>query len=115
MGVGHGHFCCVVWDVWSNICFDALDLSESVDEVACWGWADHGHWGLFFELVSSLGGIYDVVSMSHYLEYMCELIDEIKVVYFVFKEGGMVFIEIFDPDCFMGWFLGRWWLFWFQP
>jgi len=115
VGAGHGHFCCVARDVWPDSQFDALDLSESVEEAARRAWADHGHRGLFPELAPSLGDTYDVVSMSHYLEHTREPIDEIKAAHQALKDGGILFIEIPDPECRLGRLLGRWWLPWFQP
>jgi len=62
-----------------------------------------------------LGDTYDVVSMSHYLEHTREPIDEIKAAHQALKEGGMLLIEVPDPECRLGRLLGRWWLPWFQP
>ena len=115
VGAGHGHFCCTARDVFPVAQFEALDLSESVEEAARRGWADRGIRGLFPEAASDLKEQYDVVSMSHYLEHTREPNEEIQAANTALRPGGVLFIEVPDPQCIFGRLMGRWWLPWFQP
>ena len=115
VGGGHGHFCCAAREVWPETRFDALDLSESVDEAVALGWVDHGYRGLLPDLAGEIGPTYDVVSMSHYLEHTREPAEELAAARTVLRPGGHLLIEVPDPDCRMGGLLGRYWLPWFQP
>jgi SAM-dependent methyltransferase len=118
VGAGHGHFCLVAKDIWPGARFDGLDLSESIDDAARRGWIDRGIRGLFPEVAAGLrekGQTYDVVSMSHYLEHTREPRAEIAAAREVLDDGGLLFIEVPDPDCKLRHVLGRYWLPYFQP
>jgi SAM-dependent methyltransferase len=115
VGGGHGHFCCAARDVWPATRFDALDLSESIQEGRRRGWVDACYRGLFPELAPTLAGAYDVVSMSHYLEHTRDPAAEIRAAREALGDGGLLMIEVPDPACVLGRVLGRLWLPWFQP
>jgi SAM-dependent methyltransferase len=115
VGGGHGHFCCAARDVWPAARFDALDLSESIQEGRRRGWVDACYRGLFPELAPTLAGAYDVVSMSHYLEHTRDPAAEIRAAREALGDGGLLMIEVPDPACVLGRVLGRLWLPWFQP
>jgi SAM-dependent methyltransferase len=117
VGAGHGHFCCVAREVFPNAKFDGLDFSESIDDAVRRNWVDKGYRGLFPELAPELGtsARYDVVSMSHYLEHTRDPAAEIEAAAKVLPGGGMLMIELPDPDSHIGRLLGRLWLPWFQP
>ena len=118
VGAGHGHFCCIAREMMPTTRFDGLDLSESIDDAVRRRWVDHGIRGLFPEVAPTLsakGESYDVVSMSHYLEHTIDPKSEIVAAGQVLKPGGLLFIEVPDPECFFGRFLGRNWMPWFQP
>jgi SAM-dependent methyltransferase len=118
VGAGHGHFCLIAKDIWPGARFDGLDLSESIDDAARRGWIDRGIRGLFPEVAPDLrakGETYDVVSMSHYLEHTREPRAEIAAAREVLDDGGLLFIEVPDPDSRLRHIFGRFWLPWFQP
>jgi SAM-dependent methyltransferase len=118
VGAGHGHFCSVARDVLPETRFDGLDLSESIDDAVSRRWVDRGLRGLFPDLAPELarkGERYDVVSMSHYLEHTLDPRAEIEAAGRVLPEGGLLFIEVPDPECRLGRLLGRQWMPWFQP
>jgi SAM-dependent methyltransferase len=115
VGAGHGHFCAAARDVWPAARFDGLDLSASVDEAVRRGWMDRAYRGLFPDVAPSIEGAYDVVSMSHYLEHTRDPRAELAAARTALKPGGLLFIEVPDPDCKTRVLLGRWWLPWFQP
>jgi hypothetical protein len=115
VGGGHGHFCCVARDLWPKTGFDALDLSESIDEAVRRRWVDTGYRGLFPDKAPELEGRYDVVSMSHYLEHTREPEDEIRAASIALGREGLLMIELPDPEFRLGRVLGKFWLPWFQP
>lgn len=115
VGGGHGHFCCAARELLPDTRFDALDLSESIDDGVRRGWVDHGYRGLFPEVAPRIAAEYDVVSMSHYLEHTREPREEIRAAATALADGGLLLVEVPDPECPMGRLLGRLWLPWFQP
>jgi SAM-dependent methyltransferase len=115
VGGGHGHFCCVAKGLWPETRFDALDLSESIEEAVRRRWVDEGFRGLFPDKAGELAGRYDVVSMSHYLEHTREPEAEIRAAATALGPKGWLMIEVPDPEFVMGRILGRFWLPWFQP
>ena len=120
VGAGHGHFCCIARDVWPSARFDGLDMSESIEEAARRKWVDAGYRGLFPELAPQIaedGAAYDVVSMSHYLEHTRDPGAEIEAAGKVLPRGGggLLLIEVPDPESRMGKVLGSYWMPWFQP
>jgi SAM-dependent methyltransferase len=118
VGAGHGHFCFLAREVLPDTRFDGLDLSESIDDAVRRRWVDHGIRGLFPELAPALAEQadgYDVVSMSHYLEHTLDPRAEIQAAARVLPAGGLLFIEVPDPDCRLSRLLGRSWMPWFQP
>ncbi len=115
VGGGHGHFCRIAKDRMPAARFDALDLSDSIEDAERRGWVDQGYRGLFPEMAEGLRGKYDVVSMSHYLEHTREPEAEIEAAAKVLPEGGYLMIELPDPDCRLKSLFRRLWLPYFQP
>jgi ubiquinone/menaquinone biosynthesis C-methylase UbiE len=115
VGGGHGHFALIAKHLLPQTRFDVLDLSESVEIAAKRRWCDRGIRGLFPEVAPELKGMYDGISMSHYLEHTTDPVAELDAVADVLKPGGMIMIEIPDPESIIGRRLGWLWLPWFQP
>jgi SAM-dependent methyltransferase len=118
VGTGHGHFGLVARSVWPGARMDGLDLSESIEEAERRGWVDKGIRGLFPEIAPRLaaeGQRWDVVSMSHYLEHTRDQRAEIAAAGKVLADGGVLLIEVPDPDSKIQHLLGRFWTPWFQP
>lgn len=115
VGTGHGHFCLIAKGILADTTFDGLDMTDGIDEAARRGWVDAGHRGLFPELAPTLAGTYDVVSMHHYLEHTREPREELEAAATALADGGIVLIEVPNPDCVMGRVLRKWWVPWFQP
>jgi ubiquinone/menaquinone biosynthesis C-methylase UbiE len=115
VGGGHGDFCCLARDVWPKARFDALDLSESIDEAVRSGWVDRGYRGLFPDLAKEMDGAYDVVSMSHYLEHTRDPRAELIAARRALRPGGHLLIEVPDPDSPLSRLLGHYWFPWIQP
>ena len=115
VGCGHGHFCVAARKELPDTTFDGLDLSESIDEAKRRGWVDTGYRGLFPELAPELAGRYDAVSMSHYLEHTLDPRAELAAAHTALAPRGALLIEVPDPEFWLGRWLGRYWLPWFQP
>ncbi len=115
VGTGHAHFCCVARSVWPEARFDGLDVSHTVKEAQDRGWIQQGFLGLFPDLAPTFAGHYDVVSMFYYLEHTVDPRLELSAARQALGPGGVLVIEVPDPECPVGYWLGRFWLPWFQP
>jgi SAM-dependent methyltransferase len=115
VGSGHGHFCLVARQRWPEARFDGLDLSESIEQARRRGWVDTAYRGLFPDLADGLPRSYDVVSMHHYLEHTRDPRRELAAAAKVLEPGGHLLVEMPDPECTLGRWLGRYWPGWFQP
>jgi SAM-dependent methyltransferase len=115
VGCGHGHLCAQGQSLLPEVCFDGLDMGESVDIAQARGWLSTAHRGLFPAKAASLIGTYDVVSMSHYLEHTIDPRAELAAAYTTLQPGGVLLIELPDPDSPWLSVLGRFWMPWFQP
>lgn len=90
-------------------------MSESVEEAVRRGWADHGHRGLFPELAPTLAGQYDVVSLSHCLEHTRDPRAEIAAAHVALAAGGLLLIDVPDPELVLRKLFRSRWLPYFQP
>lgn len=115
VGACQGHFCCAAKSVWPNTSFEGLDISEGVEEGASAGWMEAGHRGFFPDLAPKLAGSYDVVSLFHCLEHTPDPAAELEAAYTVLASGGLLLLEMPNPECCFGRFFGHFWLPWFQP
>lgn len=115
VGTGHGHFPLIARQRWPEAIFDGLDISESVEEAERRGWIDKGYRGLLPDLAGSLPRSYDVVSMHHYLEHTLDPRAEIAAAAKVLDPGGLLEIEVPDPESPLAHRLGHYWISWFQP
>jgi hypothetical protein len=85
-----------------------------VAEAAEKGWVDTAHQGWFRDLAAELTGRYDVISMFHYLEHVLDIRAELDLVAAVLPPGGLVQIEVPNPESRLR-ILRGWWVQWFQP
>jgi SAM-dependent methyltransferase len=115
VGAGHAHFCVVAHDLWPDTSFDGLDMGEAIEDAEHKGWVGRGYRGQFVELADDLVGRYDVVSMHHYLEHTREPRAELDAAARVVSPGGLLLIEVPDPEWRLGRRLGRFWVPWLQP
>ncbi|MFJ6793007.1 class I SAM-dependent methyltransferase [Streptomyces sp. NPDC091268] len=115
VGTGHGHFCNAAREVWPRTRFDGLDMGDGVREAERRGWVETGFQGQFPEFAGKLAGQYEVVSMYHYLEHTREPLAELDAAAAVLAPGGLLTIEVPDPQSRMARLLGPAWLPWFQP
>jgi SAM-dependent methyltransferase len=115
VGAGHGHFCCAARTILPDTEFDGLDISEEVDQAERAGWIRKAYRGTLPDLSTDLSGTYDVVSMFHYLEHTLNQHTELSAARTVLKPGGLLIIELPNPECAYARWLGRFWVPWFQP
>jgi SAM-dependent methyltransferase len=115
VGCGHGHLCAQGQILLPEARFDGLDMGESVETAQARGWLSTAHRGLFPAKAADLAATYDVVSMSHYLEHTIDPRVELSAAHEVLKPGGVLLIELPDPDSPWARWLGRFWMPWFQP
>ncbi|MFI6144813.1 methyltransferase domain-containing protein [Streptomyces sp. NPDC051109] len=115
VGTGHGHFCNAARAVWPDTRFDGLDMGDGVGEAERRGWVETGFQGQFPEFAQKLAGRYEVVSMYHYLEHTRDPLTELDTAAAVLAPGGLLAIELPDPESRMARLLGSAWLPWFQP
>lgn len=115
VGGGHGHLGLMARDLYPYTRFELLDLSRSALAAERRGWVDRGWRGLFPELAPQLTGRFDALSMSHYLEHTPAPWDELAAAARVLLPGGLLLIELPDPECPFGRWMRWTWLPWFQP
>jgi SAM-dependent methyltransferase len=115
VGTGHGHFCCAAKAAWPGTRFDGLDIGASVDEAARIGWLQSSYRGFLPDLSSDLAGLYDVVSLFHCLEHTPDPRADVAAAREVLAPGGCLVVEVPNPECPMGRWLGRFWVPWLQP
>ncbi|MFI1968582.1 methyltransferase type 12 [Streptomyces cinnamoneus] len=115
VGTGHGHFPKVAKEVFPRTAFDGLDLGEGVETAAREGRIEEAHRGSFTELADGMAGHYDVVSMHHYLEHTPDPRRQLTAARTALRPGGLLLVEVPNPESAYATLLGRWWLPWFQP
>ena len=115
VGGGHGHFCLVASTLLPGTAFEALDMGEGILAAERHGWVERAHLGMFPDLAGTLAGSFDVVSMHHYLEHTREPLAELDAAATVLGPGGWLLIEVPDPECSFGRWLGPLWGPWMQP
>jgi SAM-dependent methyltransferase len=115
VGSGHGHFCLMARETWPDTTFDGLDMSETIVEAERRGWVDTSYQGTFPDQSGALAGRYDVVSMFHYLEHTPDPKAELDAAATVLGPGGMLLVEVPDPESRLADVLGMYWPPWGQP
>ncbi|WP_110180399.1 class I SAM-dependent methyltransferase [Nocardioides solisilvae] len=115
VGSGHAHFCLVAKESFPGTSFEGVEQSQAIEDAALRGWVDRAHRGFFPEVADELAGQFDVVSMLHYLEHTREPLAELDAAATALVPGGLLMVEVPDPDCPSGRRLGKWWMPWLQP
>jgi SAM-dependent methyltransferase len=115
VGAGHAHFCATAREVWPDTVFDGLDWGDEIEEAARRGWIGRAHRGMFPDLTDELDGVYDVVSMHHYLEHTRDPFAELDAAAKILPPGGHLLIELPDPEWPLARMFGKYWMPWFQP
>ena len=115
VGCGHGHMFSHARSMLPETTLEGLDFGGAVSVGKARGWMDEAHEGLFTVMAEDLAGRFDVVSMCHYLEHVTDQRAELQAAHEVLMPGGLLLIEVPDPESIFARVLGRWWFPWFQP
>jgi SAM-dependent methyltransferase len=115
VGTGSGHFCQYAKEQFPDTRFEGLDMGDGVEEAERSGWVSRGYRGSFVDLSDKLSEEYDVLTMNHYLEHTREPGTELDAAVTALAPGGLLFIELPDPEYRLGHLLGKFWAPWFQP
>ncbi|MGQ0629476.1 MAG: class I SAM-dependent methyltransferase [Sporichthyaceae bacterium] len=115
IGTGYGHFCRDAREVFPTTRFEGLDMGVSVQTGKERGWLDEAHRGFLPDLAPGLAGQFDVVSMHHYLEHTRDPRVELDAAVSLLAPGGVLMIEVPNPESLFGRLVGRWWFPWLQP
>ncbi|WHT17028.1 class I SAM-dependent methyltransferase [Crossiella sp. CA-258035] len=115
VGCGHGHFCRTARKVLPRTSFDGLDFGGGVELARDRGWIRRGYRGEFPALAAELAERYDVVSMHHYLEHSTDPRRELVAALKVLRPGGLLLVEVPDPESAWARLTGRYWIGWLQP
>ncbi|MGO1057455.1 class I SAM-dependent methyltransferase [Crossiella sp. CA198] len=115
VGCGHGHFCHTARQTLPETGFDGLDFGAGVGIAQRHGRIRRAYRGEFAALAPDLLESYDVVSMHHYLEHSTDPRLELATALKVLRPGGLLLIEVPDPESRWGRLAGRWWIGWMQP
>lgn len=118
VGGSGGQFCKVARVVFPDARFDLLDFSASADAAVRTGHVDRAYRGLLLELAPRIAeerGAYDVVSMGHYLEHTRDPVAEVRAAASLVAPGGVLLVELPDPDSRLQRALGRLGVNWLQP
>lgn len=109
IGTGWGHFAKDASSVLPDTAFDGLDGSPAVLAGQARGWIRDAYHGTIEAHADSIAGRYDVISMFHYLEHLPDPRTTLDLAARLLAPGSYLFIEVPDPECPLGRFLGPLW------
>ena len=115
VGCGHGHMFSRARTMLHDTRLEGLDFGSAVSVGKARGWMDEAHEGLFVDHAADLAGRFDVVSMCHYLEHVTDQRAEMRAAHTALSTGGLLLIEVPDPESVFMRLLGRHWMPWYQP
>lgn len=115
VGTGHGHFLEDAKKVLPDTEFDGLDLTDGVLIAQEKGRVRKAIQGNFTDLAPDFAGEYDVISMYHYLEHTADPRAEMAAAAAALPAGGLLSIELPDPESKWAKVFGKWWISWLQP
>lgn len=116
VGTGWGYFAKHAAEILPDTVFDGLDQGSGVDRALERGWLAHAYReNAFPELADELRGRYDVISMHHYMEHTLQPRAELAAAARALEPGGLLEIEMPDPECVLRHAFRSWWVPYFQP
>jgi len=115
VGGGNGSFCAAAAAVWPDTRFEVLDSSSLAQDAVARGRAAEVHARPLTDAAPDLAGRYDVVTMHHYLEHTTEPEAEIAAAHRALAPGGILVVEVPDPESRFGRLMKSYWWQWLQP
>ncbi|MGW1199494.1 class I SAM-dependent methyltransferase [Streptomyces sp. NPDC002536] len=115
VGTGYGYFPQAAKEIFPATVFEGLDQGEGAEVAVKEGRIERALRDSFTELAPTVAGEYDVVSMHHYLEHTPDPRAQLLAAHTALRPGGLLHIEVPDPESAFAGLLGRWWVPWFQP
>ena len=115
VGGGNGSFCAAAAAVWPDTRFEVLDSSDLAPDAVAQGRVAQAHGGPLTETVQDMEGRFDVITMHHYLEHTTEPEAEIAAARRALAPGGILVIEVPDPESKFGRLMKSYWWQWLQP
>ncbi|MBC9728655.1 class I SAM-dependent methyltransferase [Streptomyces sp. TRM68367] len=117
VGTGHGHFPERARELLPYTAFDGVDPTDRAAEALAAERVEEAYRGPLTapEITTRLRARYDVVSMLHHLPGTHDPRAELRAALTVLRPGGLLFLELPDPDSAFAALLGRRWLPYDQP
>jgi SAM-dependent methyltransferase len=115
VGGGNGSFCAAAAAVWPDTQFEVLDSSDLAPDAVTQGRVAQAHGRPLTEAVQDMEGRFDVITMHHYLEHTTEPEAEIAAARRALAPGGILVIEVPDPESKFGRLMKSYWWQWLQP
>ncbi|MGH3564823.1 MAG: methyltransferase domain-containing protein [Pseudonocardia sp.] len=115
IGGGHGHFCREARRRLPGTEFWAIDRNPDLADAVGRGWLHRTTTTPLLDFAPEHAVRFDAVSMFHYLEHTAEPKLELQAGITLLREGGVLLIEMPNPESpFARWY-GRFWHGWLVP
>ncbi|MFI2199594.1 class I SAM-dependent methyltransferase [Streptomyces sp. NPDC020192] len=117
VGTGHARFPETVREVFPYTSFDGLDPTPRVEQARLAGRVEEAHIGDLTNpwVLPRLYARYDVVSMFHHLEHAPDPRAELHAALAALRPGGLLILELPNPQSVFAMLLGRRWPPYRQP
>ena len=115
IGTGYGHFCRIAQEVFPDCTYMGADRGSTVREALRRGWIAEAFQQDIHEIADQVRQPFDVVSMFHCLEHAVAPKQFLRDAGALVAEGGVLLIEVPNPNSKWATVLGKWWVHWFQP
>jgi ubiquinone/menaquinone biosynthesis C-methylase UbiE len=115
VGGGNGSFCAAAAQVWPDARFEVLDSSSLAQGAVAKGRAAEVHSQPLVDAAHDMAGRYDVITMHHYLEHTTDPEAEAAAAHRALADGGILVVEVPDPESRYGRLMKSYWWQWLQP
>jgi SAM-dependent methyltransferase len=115
VGGGNGSFCEAAATIWPGTRFEVLDRSRLAQDAVATGRAAEVHDQPLVDAARNMAGRYDVITMHHYLEHTTDPQAEIAAAHRALAPGGVLVVEVPDPESVFGRLMKSYWWQWLQP